>query len=226
MEQKQNSVEEGGILPFIYAAYKAIPVRKDYSSRVKKILSQYGDKPIRKIVIMRRPLQKFVNVALNALTLGQWQKAVSNYGYDNMFHLYCIVFLDAGIKIQVEKNEIINIEIVSGNITYVAGQYLWLTQYIPNGITLNQMLQRTRAKMGEGLYWNYSAFAPNNCQTFITYFLDSNGLLTNVEKNFIDQNVQNIAKGAIFKPVKAISDVVTGIASRFRTLTGTGLDVV
>lgn len=218
--------EEGGILPFIYMAYKAIPVRKDYSSRVKKILSQYGDKPIRKIVIMRNPLQKFINVALNAMTLGQWQKAVNEYGYDNMFHLYCIVFIDGGVQIKVEKNEIINIEIVSGNINYVAGQYLWLTQPIPSGLTLNQMLQRTRAKMGEGLYWNYSAFAPNNCQTFITYFLDSNGLLTNVEKNFIDQNVQNIAKGAIFKPVKAVSDVVTGIASRFRTLTGTGLDVV
>jgi hypothetical protein len=218
--------EEGGFLPFLYTAYKMIPVRKDYSSRVKNILSQYGDKPIRKIVIMRTPLQKFINVALNITTLGQWQKAVSNYGYDNMYHLYCIVFLDGGVQIKVEKNEIINIELVPGDISYVAGQYLWLSQPIPSGITLNQMLQRTRDKMGEGLYWNYSAFAPNNCQTFITYFLDSNGLLTDVEKNFIDQNVQNMAKGAIFKPIKAISDVVTGLASRFRTLTGTGLDVV
>jgi len=221
--------EKGGLLPFIYSAYKMIPIRKDYSNRIKKILYQYGDAYIRKIVIMRNPLQKYINVALNALTLGQWQKAVYDYGYDNMFHLYCIVYINyrgGEIKIKVEKNEIINVDIVTNDIKFIAGQYMWLTQPVPPTLTLNIMLQKTRASMGEGIYWSYSAFAPNNCQTFITYFLDSNGLLTDVERNFIDQNVQNIASGAIFKPAKILSDVVTGFASKFRTLTGTGLDYI
>lgn len=215
--------EKGGLL-------NLVPVRKSYSSRVQKLLDIYGNLPIKKIIICRTPLQKFINVALNIMTLGRWQKAVKENGYDNMFHLYCVVFVDYNgkeVQLKVEKNEIINVDVVNIDFNSAkAGEWLMITQRVPKGLTLNQMLQNTLGKMGESLYWNYSAFAPNNCQTFIKYFLDSNGLLTPVELNYIDQNVQNIAKSAIFKPVKVVSDVVTGIASRFRTLTGTGLENV
>ena len=220
---KHKNDEKGGILPFLYAAYKMIPIRKDYSPKIKKLLSNIGDKPITKIVMMRTPLQKYINTALNITTLGQWSKAVRDYGYDNIFHLYCLVYID-GKPYKVEKNEIINIEpATQKDIILNKTESMNVNINYPNNLTLNSMLLNTKSKMGEDIYWKYSAFKPNNCQTFMEYFLDANGLMTPQLLNFINQNIQNITKGFIYKPTKILSDIITTTASKFRTLTGTGL---
>ena len=64
---------EGEIYPIFSLAQTAynliyiITIRKDYSSRIKTILKQYGNTPMSRIAVMRNPIQGFVNTALNAV---------------------------------------------------------------------------------------------------------------------------------------------------------------
>ena len=225
-ENRGNNVK-GGLFPFYslaQTAYNLIPIRKDYSSRIKTLLKQYGNISINKLTVMRKPIQGFVNTTLNAASLGQWQKAVKDSGYDNVFHLYIVVNLTNGINLVVEKNEIINVKVAtSDDLSPSNGQ----SMEVPNllqGLTIIVMLQKTKDSMGSDRYWTYNAFT-NNCQTFIKYLLDANGLITPQLLSFIDQNVASIASSSLSSPVKAIANFTTTLASKLRTITGRGIQL-
>ena len=178
---------------------------------------------ISKIVIYRKPIQKFVGTALNIATLGQWGKKMKQNGYDSVFHLYMIVTLINGTNILIEKNEVINIKQANAKDTQPEnGQAMQIEKAIPVGLTINLMLQNAKDSMGKSRYWQYNAFT-NNCQTFIKYVLSSNNLLTQQLLNFIDQNVEAIANQSVSAPVQAVVNFTTTLASKLRTLTGRGI---
>jgi hypothetical protein len=214
---------QGGVLPLLALLYHAVPIRQNYSSVTKKLLNQVGNQPIEKIVVYRKPIQKFVGVALNAATLGKWAKSAKKNGIDNVMHLYMVAYLSNGTNVLIEKNEIINIKLASIKDTQPEqGQAEPVTNQIPVGLTINTMLQKTKDAMGTYIYWQYNAFT-NNCQRFIKYILSSNGLLTPKLLDFIDQNIEAIANESVSAPVKAVVNFTTTLASKLRTLTGRGI---
>ena len=66
--------------------------------------------------------------------------------YDELFHLYCEIVLENGKTILVEKNERINLMKTSRNEKNTETQEL---QNVPSGLTLNMLLEKTKAKMGD-----------------------------------------------------------------------------
>ena len=222
---KKQGKTEGGVVPFLSSLYNATPIRKDYNSETKKLLNKVGNEPIEKIVVYRKPVQTFVNTALNATTLGKWGRAIKKYGIDKVMHLYMVAYLKNGTNVLIEKNEIINIKIASINDTQPEkAQAMKVINNVPVGLTLNVMLQKTKDSMGTDRYWQYNAWT-NNCQSFIKYILSSNGLLDPKLLDFIDQNIEAIANQSVSAPVKAAVNFTTTLASKLRTLTGRGIEL-
>lgn len=213
---------EGGFVPFLglaKTAYDLIPIRKEYSPAVKQVMNQYGNNQIVRITIYRKPIQQFVNTALNISSMNKWGRAVKDYGYDKVFHLYMIATLNNGVNILIEKNEIINIKVADQtDILQENGSFMQVTDPpVPNWLILNQMMQNTRAKMGEEMFWRYDAFL-NNCQVFIKYILDANGMINQRLLDFIDQNIESIARQSLSAPAQGFAKFTTNLASKLRTL--------
>jgi hypothetical protein len=221
---------QGGFVPFLGLAktvYDMIPIRKNYSSTTKTFLQQYGNHPIDTIVVYRKPIQSFINTTLNIASANQFGRAVKKYGYDKLFHLYLVATVNMGTKkipILIEKNEIINIKQASdSDLLKENGAFMQVTNPpVPHGLTVNQLLQSTRDKMGDDRYWQYNAFT-NNCQVFIKYILDANGMMNQELLDFIMQNAQAIANDSLIQPVQHAVNFTTTLASKLRTLTGRGI---
>lgn len=197
----------------IYDATKALIFgRSDYPADQKKLLEKYGSNNITHITIGRSPLPTFINTALNVLTLGAFQKILQKSPYDKLYHLFSIITLSNGVKILLEKNQAINMKVVSSynpkNTDYVE------VSNIPAGLTFQTLMDNTRKTLGSK-FFNYDAIK-NNCQLFIKTMLSSNGILTKQSQDFIEQNVREL-----FKDFQTLQKVLKGITS-----IGTASDIV
>ena len=64
-------------------------------------------------------------------------------------------------------------------------------QNVPSGLTLNMLLEKTKAKMGDKKFFTYNAVS-NNCQDFLLAFLQSNNLGTETNYTFIKQDTKSL----------------------------------
>jgi hypothetical protein len=223
--ENENEME-GGFLPQLYAAYKLtklIPLRKNFNLSDSAFYKAKGNWEITKITVCRSPVQSFIGTSLNLLTLGAWQKAVSKYGYDRLFHLYLELELRAPIGGKTitaifEKNETPR---VFEKTTPSPSTTECKDIPIKAGLNLTSFVQNTIARMGDD-FWRYSALGGNNCQVQIINALGANNLLTSDLQNFILQDVKKIAE-ELPQYSKSIMQDTTDLARRLRTVTGQGL---
>jgi len=195
-------------------------VRDDYPPAVRDLLKKYGDNKIVSILVRRDPLQKAVELASNILTLGQFQKAKKESGYDNYYHLYLVATLDNGITLLIEKNEVINISIYKDTSN---GESMNVIMNEP--IQLNNFLNNAKNGMGVKRFFYYDPIT-DNCQVFLNSLMSYNGLLNinpNLE-NFIMQDFRTLIKNLSSTSRKIMSGT-TNLARRFNILiNGKGLN--
>lgn len=181
--------------------------RSDYPADQKRIIQKYGAIAIRSIRIGRTPLPSAINSVLNIVTLGAFQKLVQASPYDKLFHLFSIIELDNGTKILLEKNEAINMKVVSAY-TPKNTEYIDAT-YIPSGLTFKEMLDNGQKIQG-AKWFKYQA-VNNNCQLFIIALLQGSSVLTKELQDFIKQDIKSIFQSLPL--TKQIMNTVTGIGS-------------
>lgn len=176
-----------------------------YPKRVRDLLDRYGNDVIESIEIRRNPISSFLDKALNVLSFGSWADLKKKYGYDQFFHLFLVISLKTGKKFLLEKNQTINL---SESIPKEAQGDLDIVP-IPNDLTLNTMLERTRKRMGDDKYFIYDPFK-QNCQDFVLNFLIANNLSNTDRANFIKQDVEELSKGLGIVP--ALGRKITDLA--------------
>ena len=197
-------------------AHTVIEGRNDYQPSARAVIKQYGDKHIKEIKIIRQPIQSFINTAFNALTFGQFQKKLDELPYDKLFHLRMVVTMEDGKKIQIEKNEVINITL---KIDTVKGQEE-IDVPIHNSITLNQLLEGGKSILKDK-YFSYRAFG-NNCQDYQIALLKGSNLLNPQLEAFIKQDVSELAN--INPYLKKIANTFTDLGGKFNEIIhGTGI---
>jgi len=192
-------------------------IKQGYHSNVKKVVNKYKDNLITSMSIVRTPLDSYTTLALNSVSLGQFNKVRKKNGYDNYFHLNLNIVLDNGTNLIVEKNEILNIQV--GTKKTSKSEVMNITEFSSNAITLNSLLENTKKLQGSKFYvYNASS---NNCQYFIRDVLLSNNIGNPVYTDFIKQNTEDIFKNSpIFRKiansvtdlgasVKNVQDIVT-----------------
>jgi len=153
----------------------------------RKLMEQYGDKVITKIVIQRAPIKTVpVDSLMNLITNGNFNKSLKDYGYDKLFHLFMIITLEDQTEISLEKNETIQMKKSPQKSDYESLN----VSLSGKVITLNELMEKTSNLMGS----NFFPYHPinNNCQTFISSVMKAIGLNTSQIDNFVNQPVDKL----------------------------------
>jgi len=151
----------------------------------RKLLEQVGGEEIKTLQIVRTPLSSFTKGFLNAISLGQFEKISKKY-YDQMFHLSLWI----NDKYNLEKNEVVyfNRENPILNNSQVKD-----VKNIPAGLTIQQLIDNTKKRMGPENFSNYDA-EKLNCQNFLINVLDASDAADRTDRDFIFQDATKIFK--------------------------------
>lgn len=157
---------------------------KLYPPHIRTFLKNNGNEVIQSITVVRTPIETVVKKLLDFISLGTYQKAVSEANYDNMFHL--ALFING--KYTLDKQETVKL---SSNNPIKKNSESLNVNLNGKSITFNDLLENTRKYMGDNQFSNYDA-NKNNCQDFVISILKANGLDTPELTSFIKQDAQAV----------------------------------
>jgi hypothetical protein len=162
------------------------------SPKVRALLEKVGDEKITSMKVFRKPISlsafaKFVGV-------------LRNTGYDELLHLGLII----NGKYLLDKQDVIHFEPSS----LPTGKDVESMDIDVNKeITINELLEKTRKRMGDANFTNYSS-KNNNCQDFVLNILAANGLSSPEYTKFIKQDLQKVFNN-LPSYAEKIADAVT-----------------
>jgi hypothetical protein len=204
----------------------------DFSVKTKANLDKFGDYTINYIQIRRVPVSSTLELVLQGVSGGEWERLKKKYGFDSFFHLSMVVglrgakdiTLNTGKKLKVAKQLAIEkLEVVSVNENVIAGEGMQ-TQDVPlagKSFTINDMFRKARDKVGDATFFAYSALGKNNCQDFIALLLDVEGLYRAEEKAFVYQNISQLVE-ELPAFTKGFAQTVTDLGALVNKATGIG----
>jgi len=193
--------------------------RDDYAPKDRELLKKYGDERIKSLVIKRSPVTSAITGAINAISMGKFNRRLAKKDYDTLFHLFLEIITETGRKFLIEKNEAINFEKSPAD---RKDTEQFVVSNVPD-ITINDMLNNTRKSMGKA-YFKYDA-TKNNCQDFILGIFKANGFGTEQEKAFIKQDTESLFKN--LDKTSKIAKVTTDLGGFFNVITkGKGCVIV
>jgi hypothetical protein len=186
--------------------------REDYPPKVRKILESVGNKTIQAVTINRSPLGKPLMTALQVASGNTFLQKLANTPYDKLFHLSVCIDCVEGGSFLLEKNEVINAD---ANCKTPKDTESRRVSNMPSGLTVNQALGNTKKRMG-GKFFGYSA-KDNNCQDFISSFLQSNKIGSPEDIAFVKQETKSLFEGN--DRLRKIANTLTDLGSRANILT-------
>jgi hypothetical protein len=151
----------------------------------RKLLEEVGNQEIKSLEIVRTPLSSFTKTFLNTISLGQFDKISKKY-YDEMFHLSLWI----NGKYNLEKNEVVYFNTKNPKLN---NSQVRDVKNIPVGLTIQQLIDNTKARMGAENFSNYDA-ETLNCQNFLINVLDGSDIGDSSDGDFIFQDATKIFK--------------------------------
>ena len=193
-------------------------VRDDYQPYVRKLLDEIKGNKIIKLVVIREPIKEAVNMLVNVITVNKVNEFKKDVGVDDLFHLYMIATLDNGKLIRIEKNAEIDIKEV--NSIPNVNQLNMLNIVITSNLSVNELLNNTREKIGDRLFFDYDGIK-NNCQDFLYNILYMNGFEASnpTMKSFIKQDLVKLSKN-LSQTSKKIMNTLTNLGKRAQIIIG------
>lgn len=145
------------------------------SPKVRQLIEKVGEEKINSIILFRRPISlskfaKFVGV-------------LKGTSYDDLMHLGMII----NKKYLLDKQDVIHFE-PSGVPSDAEKLEVSLDG---KEITINELLEKTRKRMGDSDFTSYSS-KKNNCQDFMLNILAANGLSSPEYTKFIKQDLEKV----------------------------------
>lgn len=205
----------------------------DYSDKTKKLLDQYGEYPIIRLQLRRVPIAFALNLALQGISAGEWERLKEKYGFDKFYHLSMVVSLKGakeivlrnGKKLKQNKQlSIEKVEVVSVKDEVSGAEGMELQNVIipkDKMFTINDMFKKAREKAGDAKFFSYSALGQNNCQDFIALLLDVEGLYNEEEKLFVYQDISELVK-ELPTTTKVITQGLTDVGALANKYLGIG----
>ena len=190
--KKNKIIVDRAVKDVVKTTKEVIYGRSNYPVEQQRIIDRYGDRTIKSIKIGRTPLPSILTKIINMVSLGAFNKLVEKSPYDDLFHLFCILTLDNGsvVKILLEKNEAINMKVVS-NYNPKNAEYVEVSR-VPSNLTFNDLLNNARKLQGSK-FFKYQSDT-NNCQDFLIAVLKGSSMLNDSLSKFIKQDVKSIFK--------------------------------
>lgn len=162
---------------------------KNYSPSARSYIEKNGGKDVVSFLVCRAPVNSMITGALNLISLGKFEEAQAEKGYDKFYHLSLVGTYADGKKFLIEKLSQVNIKACAGppanSETMAAGSFA--------PVKLGVLLDKARKATGDQGWFEYSAF-DNNCQKFVASVLNACGGYTAAVKAFAYQDVKDLLK--------------------------------
>lgn len=168
----------------------------------RKLIEEVGGEKVEKLTLFRYPIQ----LSKFAKFIG----ALKNTPYDDLIHIGVVI----NGKYLTEKDAVLNFERAG-----VPSQSTD-TLDVPLGtksITINDLLENTRKRMGDERFSTYKALSWN-CQDYLQNMLEANGVSTAETTKFIKQDLEQVVKN-LPSFANAISNFYTGAKAIVNRLT-------
>ncbi len=166
----------------------------DYSPKVKDIINKFGNDEIRRIEVIRKPVNTILLKALSALSFGQFEKRVKESGYDALYHLQLIVKTVNDKNVLIEKNEIINMDLKPKK---SSDSEVKRIDNVRSGLTINMLLEGARQIMGDKAFFKYDG-SKSNCQDFAISLINGSNLNNPQVQAFVKQDTKRLFEGLSF----------------------------
>jgi hypothetical protein len=167
-----------------------IPTPEKYTSKAETIIKRYGNYGIKSITLRREPVDSRVMTAAHILTQNEIKDLMKKNNVNTLYHLsmVCEVIDNMGqsIYILIEKNDVINLEVIKSVSGGPQMQYMPVSISDDMKLTIGVMLQRTRMTIGNTKFFIYDAINAN-CGIFLIDILQSNGIYKDSYKDFLYQ---------------------------------------
>jgi hypothetical protein len=185
-----------------------------FTAKTQSVVDKYADQNITAVKLHRTPLGKTLMTVLNLASGNTLKDKIKNSPYDKLFHLFMCIETTNG-SFSIEKNEVISAEASCKLPPYTETRTI---QNIPSGLTVKQSLENTKNKLGDK-FITYEA-SNNNCQHFVTAFLQANNIGDNNDIAFVKQDTDSLFEGN--PAFKKIVNSVTNLGSAFSNIVGAG----
>lgn len=168
----------------------------------RKLIEEVGGEKVEKLTLFRYPiaLSKF------AKFIG----ALKNTPYDSLIHIGVVI----NGKYLTEKDAVLNFE-KSGVPTQSTDTLE--VQLGTKSITIQDLLENTRKRMGDQRFSEYRALSWN-CQDYLQNMLEANGVSTAETTKFIKQDLEQVVKN-LPSFTNAISNFFTGAKAVINRIT-------
>ena len=213
-------LEGSGLFDWIKKGVKKVkeffsPRLDSYNNTSTDTIKKFGNLPINSLQIYRTPIASVLETVLNFISLGKFTELKRKAGFDKLFHLALVANVN-GKNIIMEKNEAVNV-----STSYKTSKDTEVFNIpINKPITIYELLEKARNKVGDKTFFDYNAFT-NNCQFFIKYLLENSDLYSEGAKNFLFQDIKSIYEG-LPSYVPKIAKAVTTTGAIFNKITGQG----
>jgi len=188
----------------------------DLPRLVQEILKKYGNDEIASLTIMRTPVPKLITGALSFFSSGKFGEKMKENNFDTLFHLFLEATMVNGSRIQVEKNERINMIVDPPSRPKTETEPV---MPIPSGLNLNTMMANTERFMGKSNFLGYSA-ERNNCQDFLSAILQANKLGDANDIAFIKQDTKSLFENLPY--LRKFANTLTDIGAKASAITSGG----
>lgn len=185
--------------------------RNDLPPLVRNKLRKWGNEHIVSITIGRTPLGRPMMTALELASGFTFAEKLEQIPYEKLFHLF-LGITTTRHKFTIEKNEVINMGVFHNK--YPADTEFKQIQYIPEDLTTNICIEKTRARMGDK-FLTYSA-KNNNCQDFVKAFLEANQIGNSDDIAFVKQDTLSLFEGN--DTLRKISNSVTDLGAKINEI--------
>jgi hypothetical protein len=176
---------------------------------LQEFLNTYGNYTVTKAVIMRAPVMPVIEWIIK--TQLSFRPVVEQLKYDRIFHLSVNLYLNNGMKVLIEKNERISINI-EGRQEDQKDMETFLIDRITNPITLVDAFNQAEQLYGLTRMYYYNG-ATTNCQRFVLDLLSVFGVEnTELLQAFVLQDASSLLNKYMAKLSLLITDIY-GVAN-------------
>jgi hypothetical protein len=185
-------------------------VGSEYPPQVRNILLKHGNHKIVDIKLCKEVVSENTEFLLKALAgKNTWEEAKKKYGFDRFYHLFMIVTMADGSRLHIEKNEVIRISESPRDCPDA------LDLGAPNPITVSELLDRTKQRIGNNDFFVYDPLG-NNCQAFVKQLLITMGLFNQTANEFLFQNIEGLRE-ELPSYTKYLAKGLTNVGAFFNT---------
>lgn len=156
----------------------------------QRVMEVYGNGKIVAIELRRAPLPGALSAIGNLATMGRMGQQTKQLNVDKFYHLSSVVTLDTGMRLLVEKNQLVNIAVFDGK----RDDGMESIQIRGNGVSLKDAFARMQQDIGSDALYKYDVQRAN-CQDFLVVFVKIAGVYDASTIQWIKQPIEQIVAG-------------------------------